>query len=1005
VQESGTQNVLFCPRLDTVSKQSDVSCWCMALCGVDAKGPQTLDQFAVCTIGDDGMPTGKPDCIIKVEGSDGPLRVKVEALGDGNFYVESNYDSLLYSNDWSIKRVVDGVVTNDSPVKFHVGDIADTARCSTNAPGLEELVVYARSEDGKPTDGVCIVTIVGPNGPIEVKVQDVGDGCFHAKYNQLLPGDYEINCMVDGLHVSQFYAKSSGDNSDKCLKYSTRYSSGSGIYRSGIDASPAPFAGFHGSPPVSAARIREQFIALRAVVQKNDFEYFQLSGTEQVFFCPRIDVTSTPMDGSRWCIALCGTEESGPQIVDQFAVYAIGPDGMPANKPDYRITIKGPDGPLQVKVEPHEDGTFKVECNADSFLKSNCWSINKIIDGITIVDSPTKSQVRNIAFPERCSANEPGLEDLVVRARDAAGSLTDALCTVAITGPNGPVEVKMEEMGPGEFRAKYNALPLGDYEIHCMVDGLPVAKFCAKPSDSQRCDGSPDKCLKYSTIYSSGRGIYVSGGGYDIVSSNGQNKCFIDGPKLENLTVYVRDTGGRPVKNCLCLVEIEGPNGPVNVQVDDTGDASFHATYKPLNLVPGEYKMKILVGSLPIAQYCITTVAGSAELLLKKGADSKQCFVEGPGLEELTVHLRDYCGMPTNGCCVVEIKGPQGPVKVRVDNSSFGTFKAAFNPMNLVPGDYEVNVLVDSQFIARYCIRTIAGSGKLNVRMMPDIRQCVINGLGEEELFVYLRDYNGRPCDGACAVEIEGPNGPVETKSEFLDLGNVRASYRRLNSEIGKYLITILVDSHCVAKFRVNVVEMLAKLDISSLVDAKQCFVSRPGMEQLMIYLRGYDGKPVTGHCSVEIEGPNGSLEAEISDMGSGIFRAKYSPLDKVVGNYIINVLVDYQIIAKYPLCIRNRVSETKCYIKGPSISDVTVRLEDENGNPVDGIVVVEMKGPNGKVEVKYEEVDNSHIAKYTPLNLLPGDYFINVFVNSRCVSEFRVTSSKTSIAAVHRTR
>jgi len=70
----------------------------------------------------------------------------------------------------------------------------------------------------------------------------------------------------------------------------------------------------------------------------------------------------------------------------------------------------------------------------------------------------------------------------------------------------------------------------------------------------------------------------------------------------------------------------------------------------------------------------------------------------------------------------------------------------------------------------------------------------------------------------------------------------------------------------------------------------------------------------------------------------------------------------------------------------------------------VDGIVLVEMKGPNGQVEVKYEEVDNSHIAKYTPLNLVPGDYFINVFVNSSCVSEFHVKSSKTSIA-VHRRR
>jgi len=58
----------------------------------------------------------------------------------------------------------------------------------------------------------------------------------------------------------------------------------------------------------------------------------------------------------------------------------------------------------------------------------------------------------------------------------------------------------------------------------------------------------------------------------------------------------------------------------------------------------------------PIAKYFVRTVAGSVDLGVTIGADYKQCYVEGPGVKDLTVFLRDYCGRPTNGECVVKIK-------------------------------------------------------------------------------------------------------------------------------------------------------------------------------------------------------------------------------------------------------------------------------------------------------------------------------------------------------------
>eukprot|EP00463_Aulacantha_scolymantha_P001526 TRINITY_DN2144_c0_g1_i1.p1 TRINITY_DN2144_c0_g1~~TRINITY_DN2144_c0_g1_i1.p1 ORF type:complete len:117 (+),score=31.32 TRINITY_DN2144_c0_g1_i1:333-683(+) len=114
----------------------------MALCGVEEKGPQTVDQFAVYSLGPDGTPAKKPDCRVKMEGPDGPLKVKVESVEDGTFKVEYNPDILSNSSDWAIHMAVDGITTKDSPAKVHLGNIVDTERCAASGPGLKKIRAY-----------------------------------------------------------------------------------------------------------------------------------------------------------------------------------------------------------------------------------------------------------------------------------------------------------------------------------------------------------------------------------------------------------------------------------------------------------------------------------------------------------------------------------------------------------------------------------------------------------------------------------------------------------------------------------------------------------------------------------------------------------------------------------------------------------------------------------------------------------------------------------------------
>jgi len=139
--------------------------------------------------------------------------------------------------------------------------------------------------------------VKGPNGAVDVKVEDVGDGTFHAVYDTLPSGDYTIDAMIDTQPVAKFLAKKNmagiegqGDNPDddkstrESIEYTTVYSSGTGIYSSGNDGSPDQFSGFQGSPPLTADRTKEKLIALRSVLRNNDFEKLQLPDTEEVLF-------------------------------------------------------------------------------------------------------------------------------------------------------------------------------------------------------------------------------------------------------------------------------------------------------------------------------------------------------------------------------------------------------------------------------------------------------------------------------------------------------------------------------------------------------------------------------------------------------------------------------------------------------------------------------------------------------------------------------------------------
>lgn len=131
--------------------------------------------------------------------------------------------------------------------------------------------------------------------------------------------------------------------------------------------------------------------------------------------------------------------------------------------------------------------------------------------------------------------------------------------------------------------------------------------------------------------------------------------------------MYIRGANGQPAEG-ECTVEIEGPKGPVEVKVQDIGDGTYVAKYDPLNKIIGEYKVQVLIDGDLITKARINCVKGN-KFEVKNVADIKQCFVKGPCLDELVVYVRDHDGKPTDGTCLVDIKGPSGAIETKVEKN------------------------------------------------------------------------------------------------------------------------------------------------------------------------------------------------------------------------------------------------------------------------------------------------------------------------------------------------
>merc|ERR1712130_731816 len=162
----------------------------------------------------------------------------------------------------------------------------------------------------------------------------------------------------------------------------------------------------------------------------------------------------------------------------------------------------------------------------------------------------------------------------MIFAKNAEGDpVFNVKCQILFTGPNGDVDVKMEDIGDGAFRASYASLPPGDYEINVSLNegnvrNYPLTFNVPKPLDPEQC-------------YAEGPGLLPAG-------------------ESGNFTVHAMDSGGELITGVKCSVSMTGPNDdPIFVEVSDNLDGTFSARYDH-PLPTGEYKILVLLNKKPI---------------------------------------------------------------------------------------------------------------------------------------------------------------------------------------------------------------------------------------------------------------------------------------------------------------------------------------------------------------------------------------------------------------------
>lgn len=351
-------------------------------------------------------------------------------------------------------------------------------------------------------------------------------------------------------------------------------------------------------------------------------------------------------------------------------------------------SVIGPNGEeIKADIKDNGDGTYS---GSYPIAKPGKYTVNVALRGAPIKDSPFHP------FHEAGNAGKSWAEgeglhqgktnrpcNFVIHSVDKDGKPLAAggdPFQVVVSGPQGPIPVKVTDAGNGTYPVTYAPDHEGTYKVDVTLFGQPIKDnpFSVK-----------------------------------IKRSPNAAKSWVDGPGLKraydnrpaHFTVHALDDVGQPVSGDDCKVSIlpEGGNGkPIPVDVKDNGDGTYAVEYRPE--VAGKYVIHVTLDG--------QDVKGTPQALtVREGADASKT---GHAKFRVTIVSRNKNGdLKTEGGddFEVQVVGPEdvGEVPAKASDNNDGTYTAEYQleapKEGSGPREYIIHMKLNGEYVAGFPTR------------------------------------------------------------------------------------------------------------------------------------------------------------------------------------------------------------------------------------------------------------------------------------------------------------
>ena len=800
-------------------------------------------------------------------------------------------------------------VTSDQPVEFYV-----------NAQGAG--------------NGPLVAVVKGPEGSVEVLVDDKKDGTYTCSYVATEPGPHSVEVRWGGRPVpkSPFQVDvAPGVNAHACRAY------GPGVEGGDLkEASPAEFwvettgAG-QGDLAIAVRGPKGPLTDSEIKCETVKEDKYQVTYTPPIPGQYSVEVTFADLhiNGSPFRVRVgadksnaskCSAKGPGVEgkglVVGKETWFRVSTKG--AGKGELSTNVRGPHGELPTKSVPKEPGVVEYKYTP-SEIGEHVVTIK--FGGDQIPGSRFRVQVEPPTDASKCVTTGLGVAPQGVRVKEPAPFTVKTKeaghgdVAVAISGPKGKVPFEKKS---APYVEDFTYLPneVGKYTVDVKFAGKPVP-------------GSPF-----------------------LVAATDASKVKITGPGMNGellpvnkpLKYKVNAQGAGPGK-LACAIQSspkadETDLAECNPKITEHGNNTYDIEYTPTNA--GVERMNVTFGEAPIPNTPI-------HLNLY---DPSKVVAEGPGLEPgnktdqqtfFTVDMRQA----GEGQLQVALSGPE-EIPVSIKDQANSIVRCEYTPT--VAGEYVFNVLFEGEHIPNspFSVPISATTDAALVKAYgPGVEATDLTTDSCTEFFVDFKEAG----EGEVEVKVEGPAGGVELTEEVVEPGLKKYTYCTDPDEAGAYVTNITFADQ-------QIPESPFKVPVTWKTDATRVKAEGPGLEggiasewtTFKIDMR----QAGNGALNLGIEGP---CEApyECEDHEDGTVTIKYCPEE--AGTYVINVqFADEHIPGSpfspefYPCTDSNKV---KAY--GPGLRKEGVKVGDPGDFTIDtraggtGAVDVTVNGPMGR--------------------------------------------------------